>query len=481
MDNSFVLELIKIAKTKTKLLPHQERVVERLKRPSTTGLVVAHGLGRGKTLSSIAAQEALGLDADVVVPAALQANYLKEVDKHTENSKLRRNLVSQQRVSRASQELRNRMLIVDEAHKARETGSKLKSELKRNDAQKRMLLTASPFYNHPADLAPLVNLASGERVFPETRGEFNKEYITRQRIRPGIIGFLRGIKSGTKETINPAKVEELKNIYNTYVDYEPGASDEFPDVTEETVEVPMTKRQGKIYDALLGAAPPWVAYKVRNGLPPNKQEVGELNAFLSAARQVSNTTKAYDAKNAPEAPKIQMAVNSLQEMLNENPRSKAVVYSNFLESGIEPYANELSRRGIPFGQFTGKQKQKERDQMVRDYNEGKLKALLISSAGGEGLDLKGTRLMQVLDPHWNHEKLRQVKGRGIRYKSHAGLPEDERNVKIENYLAVRPNTVINRILSKVIPTTSSDKYMKSMADDKQNLVEQFTDILESNR
>ena len=481
MHDSFVLELVKLAKTKTELLPHQKRVVERLKRPSTTGLVVAHGLGRGKTLSSIAAQEALGLDADVVVPAALQDNYRKEVAKHTEDSNLRRDLVSQQRVSRSTEELRNRMLIVDEAHKARETGSKLKAELKRNNAQKRMLLTASPFYNHPSDLSPLVNLAAGQRIFPEGKGDFNKEYITRQKIRPGIIGFLRGIRPGTKEVINPAKINELRKLYNSYVDYEPGASDDFPDVTEETIEVPMTKRQGKIYDALLGAAPPWVAYKVRNNLPPSKQEVAALNAFLSAARQVSNTTEAYDTKNIPEAPKIEMAADRLEEMLRENPRGKAVVYSNFLDSGIKPYAEELNYRGIPFGQFTGQQKPKDRDQMVRDYNAGKLKALLISSAGGEGLDLKGTRLMQVLDPHWNHEKLRQVKGRGIRYKSHADLPEDERNVKIENYLAIRPNTITNKLLGKILPLTSSDKYMKSMADDKQELVNQFTDVLESNR
>ena len=479
MYPSFAQELEKIAKTISTLLPHQQRVVDRLKDPSLTGLVVAHGLGRGKTLSSIAAQEELGVDSDIVVPAALQANYLKEVGKHTKGTKLRRNLVSQQRVARGTQDLNNPLLIVDEAHKARETGSKLKGELKRNRSKKRMLLTASPYYNHPADLSALVNIAANNRVFPETRGEFNKEYIQKRRIKPGIIGQLRGVRAGIQETINPRAIPRLKRLYDKYVDYEPGSSDEFPDVQEETVEVEMTPRQLRLYDALLNKAPAWVRYKVRNNLPANKQEISMLNAFLSAARQVSNTTESYDKKNAPDSPKLDLAVNRLEQLLNENPRSKGVVYSNFLDSGLTPYARKLDERGINYGLFTGSQKPAERDQMIKDYNDNKLRALLLSSAGSEGLDLKGTRLMQVLDPHWNNEKLKQVKGRGIRFRSHAHLPEEERNVKIENYLAIRPKSGILEKLRVKNPGKAADNYLRSMAEDKEKLVDQFKAVLKS--
>ena len=76
----------------------------------------------------------------------------------------------------------------------------------------------------------------------------------------------------------------------------------------------------------------------------------------------------------------------------------------------------------------------QRDQMVRDYNENKIKALLLSRAGGEGLDLKGTRLIQLLEPHWNEEALKQVTGRGIRYRSHSHLPEDQRKVHVQHFV-----------------------------------------------
>lgn len=115
--------------------------------------------------------------------------------------------------------------------------------------------------------------------------------------------------------------------------------------------------------------------------------------------------------------------------------------------------------------------------MVRDYNDDKLKALLLSSAGGEGLDLKGTRLIQLLEPHWNQEKLKQVIGRGIRYKSHAALPEDERNVRVQRYLATRaPSGLLERVGLKK-PGYGVDQYLDEMGARKERLNQQVREML----
>lgn len=55
---AFLDELEKLAAVSTPLLPHQQRAVDRLQREDQPGLVAIHGLGSGKTLTSIAAQEA---------------------------------------------------------------------------------------------------------------------------------------------------------------------------------------------------------------------------------------------------------------------------------------------------------------------------------------------------------------------------------------------------------------------------------------
>lgn len=63
--------------------------------------------------------------------------------------------------------------------------------------------------------------------------------------------------------------------------------------------------------------------------------------------------------------------------------------------------------------FTGALTKEQKNQAVQRYNEdnGKPKVLLVSSSGGEGLDLKGTGLVQILEPHFNKSKIQQVVGR----------------------------------------------------------------------
>ena len=115
--------------------------------------------------------------------------------------------------------------------------------------------------------------------------------------------------------------------------------------------------------------------------------------------------------------------------------------------------------------------------MVKDYNDNKLKALLLSSAGGEGLDLKGTRLIQLLEPHWNQEKLKQVVGRGIRYKSHADLPENERDVRVQRFLATRsPQGFFERLGIKK-PGYGVDQYLDEMGVRKEQLNQQVREML----
>jgi superfamily II DNA/RNA helicase len=240
----------------------------------------------------------------------------------------------------------------------------------------------------------------------------------------------------------------------------------------------MTKKQLETYDTLLGQAPLWVRMKIKHGLPPSKKESKDLNAFMGGIRQVSNTTSPFHASDrTPEEPKIEMAFNELNKTLQSNPQAKGVVYSNYLNSGLEPYKKRLDKAGIPYKMFTGEISKKERDQAVRDYNAGKLRALLISGAGGEGLDLKGTRVLQVLEPHWNVERIRQVEGRAARYRSHAHLPPEHQNVKIQRFLSTRPAKGIMENIGLKNPGLGVDEYLAQMSENKERLNQQFKALL----
>ena len=63
------------------------------------------------------------------------------------------------------------------------------------------------------------------------------------------------------------------------------------------------------------------------------------------------------------------------------------------------------------------------------YGE-KIKVILVSKAGSEGLDFKNIRQVHVLEPWYNMNRIEQIIGRAVRNLSHCQLPFEERNVEI---------------------------------------------------
>ena len=458
------------------LKPHQQRLVQRMRNPGTTGLLAQHGLGSGKTLSSIATWDALGRpNTAVVVPAALQENYRKELSKWVGSVPPNLNIVSQQRLARQGglQGPRPELVIVDEQHKAREQSSALRAALATIKAKKKLLLTGTPIYNHPQDIAASVNLAAGKTVLPTDRAGFADRYITAKQVNPSIIQRLMGVKPGVEQVLKNRG--ELGRILRQYVDYHPNSTEGFPRSNEETVKVPMGTGQTDIYKAIMGQAPRWVRWKVKAGLPPGKGEFEAMRAFLTGARQVSNTNREF-TRSKEEAAKVDSAFKFFQRKVQADPTYKGVVYSNYLRSGLLPYKERLQKANIPFGEFSGDMDRKVRDDMIRQYNANKLKALLISSAGAEGLDLKGTRLIQLLEPHFNEEKEKQIIGRGIRYGSHASLPPEQQHVLVQRYLAQPKGGWLDRVFGQ--PTVrGADEYIRNLAVQKSKLNNQVQELL----
>ena len=449
---------------KTPLLPHQQRVVERLR--NQPGLVVAHGLGTGKTLSSIAAAQDQGGHATALVPASLMPNYAKEILKHLgdgSNIEVR----SQQRDALRDEQIPSDLLIVDEAHKARETSTKLHQLLADYPAAKRLLLTATPVYNRPSDIAPLVNIAAGESVLP-VGSTFNEHYIYKPPKDPG---FWYRFSGKPMKPVLKNKAE-LRDILQHWVDYQDNTGGDFPARTDESVRVPMSDLQAKLHEAAWGKLPRSLRKKLERGALPEGKELSEFNQFQSQARQVSGSTNKYVKSDS--SPKTQRAVQELLTRVQTDPTAKAIVYSNYLNN-LKEYDQQLSEKGIPHKLFTGNVKAKERQAAIDEYNTGKLKALLLSSAGGEGLDLKGTRLVQVLEPHWNEEKLDQVIGRAIRHGSHSDLPEDKRNVLVQRYITHPPAGLWDRLRGKT-PIGVED-VLADMSKNKKDLNTQVLDLL----
>jgi len=69
-----------------------------------------------------------------------------------------------------------------------------------------------------------------------------------------------------------------------------------------------------------------------------------------------------------------------------------------------------------------------------------IRVMMITSSGAEGINLKNTRYVHILEPFWNFVKIEQVIGRARRLCSHAQLPVDKRTVQVFMYQTVLPET-----------------------------------------
>ena len=64
-----------------------------------------------------------------------------------------------------------------------------------------------------------------------------------------------------------------------------------------------------------------------------------------------------------------------------------------------------------------------------------IKIIMITSSGAEGINLKNTRFVHIVEPYWHMVRVDQVIGRARRICSHSKLPEELRTVKVFLYLA----------------------------------------------
>lgn len=111
--------------------------------------------------------------------------------------------------------------------------------------------------------------------------------------------------------------------------------------------------------------------------------------------------------------------------------------------------------------------QHDREQMRKAFNAGEIGVLLISKTGAEGLDLKGTRQVHILEPYWDWSRVKQVIARGVRLGSHDHLPEDERNVQPFIYISSE-----NReMYALAVEAATAERASK---EDEHKLVEEIT-------
>jgi hypothetical protein len=125
----------------------------------------------------------------------------------------------------------------------------------------------------------------------------------------------------------------------------------------------------------------------------------------------------------------------------------------------------------------------------RNNNMGEvIKVFMITSSGSEGINLRNTRYVHLMDPYWHPVRSEQVIGRARRICSHKDLPLALQTVEVFVYLMVFTEEQLKsdeavelkrKDLSKSLPKTpqTSDQYLFEISEIKASLTNQLTEAI----
>ena len=382
------------------------------------------------------------------------------------------------------------MLIVDEAHNARNTEKLLFEHLLKlsKNATKILLLTATPLINSPLDIIPLIVLIN---TTPDNRGAYDKFFhLVPKKLQNGTyktviafkgfnhsnhLAYSKGSQMYAKllTTLN-GYARCIVSIYNIGGEELKGYP--LTNVLEQYFTMDVNQQQDYETDREL--------------------DIGNLehnaNAFKGNTRVSSFRLKRDDGSDNQKLAYIKRLLTSMKKPENKN--KKIVLYSYFVSTNIENEKSLIQQvKNIldpsQYGEIWGEMDAVERKKAVDDFNAGTKRLLLISASGSEGIDLSFATDIVITEPDWNEASNIQVIGRGVRNKSH--IERNEAGDKVGNHGENRPYVIVHKLFliksadvpyifctnSETPSTTfgadgkqhfiSSDLYMKQVGDEKQ--------------
>ena len=204
-----------------------------------------------------------------------------------------------------------------------------------------------------------------------------------------------------------------------------------------------------------------------------------------------------------EDPPLKKYSSKIYQFIDRIKKSEGIclIYSNFIDGGCVPIALALEEIGITrfnkgrnlfkrppttpykvnghnakYIMITGDKKLcpgKNNEFELKgatshdNINGEKVKVVIISKAGTEGLDFKNIRQVHILEPWYNINRADQTIGRGVRNKSHCQLPFNKRTVEIYLYGSELQDNTMETI----------DMYMYRIAENKALKIGKITRLL----
>ena len=90
-----------------------------------------------------------------------------------------------------------------------------------------------------------------------------------------------------------------------------------------------------------------------------------------------------------------------------------------------------------------------------------IKIFMITQRGAEGINLKNTRFVHIMEPYWHPVRTDQVLGRARRIESHIKLPKEDQTVTKFTYVMKIPNNIKKKDISTKLFTNDMSQFTDS--------------------
>ncbi|CAE79539.1 putative helicase/SNF2 family domain protein [Bdellovibrio bacteriovorus HD100] len=385
------------------------------------GALLADDMGLGKTLQALSfldllrTREQLG-QVLVVVPSSLVYNWESEVAKFTpelpfeiftskDHDRLGKRLEAKEPlvvVTTYGLLMENdeflsqynwNVLIFDEAQNLKNITAKRTSSARMLNARFKMCLTGTPMENHFGEFYSLLDL-----VVPGCLGkydDFRRHFVNTEVV---LLEDVEDLKLKTRPLIMRRTKKEIL--------------DQLPEKQETKVSIAFEDKQKQIYRDIA------IAYNQR--IQDTIREAGEsqsqlqmLTALLRLRQACSDPGALPEVKYEKTPPKLEALMDSLQEIIESG--ESALVFTQFLQT-LERTEKLLKAVGIPVFVLHGAIPTKQRQKILKDFNETKGGAVLVMTlkTGGVGLNLTKASYVFHLEPWWNPSVENQATDRAHR-------------------------------------------------------------------
>lgn len=480
----------------------------------TDGFVVTHNSRTAADIGEELRRQTRGRTL-YVTPASLRTNMAKAVTKWTPRTKVQivreaKEAIPKGDAAVVSYELFKRngplfaqagydTVVFDEIQKAKDPATGTYQNLidHRKHFRNYVGFTASLNSLSPVDMLQPISAITGGRHDLGDPDSFKKRYLLTRGdvVSKDVLDQVEPERRAVfaKQVVGFRNSKDLGQRLRKYIHYVPRDKLDpklFPKKKVETVEIEMSDDQTKLYKAALKQLPP-DAIKILDGTG-RKGDIAQIYNSLIQARALSGgvhtmvpgLSLSASARLTPKASKV---LDDIDDHLDETRDGQVIVTTNLVNGGIDVLSQGLKDRGVPFGVFMGKgkgqQTEEQRQQALKDYNAGKLKVLLVSPAGHEGLDAPNTTFLANYDAHFNPEHVLQSEARGIRAGGQSKRPQEKRQVIVRRYVSVMPQSQglfakIKKLLGMWQRQKTVDQKIYEVAAQRHRLNQSVFDILQ---